>query len=654
MARSDADHQKRTLGAVAGLLVLGFALVYHFFPNLLHVTPGPPARRVPGVVGSNTRPMGFESRPQAATAESTNEREAGPPLSLAPSAVVTQRLEAGHNAPANTSTAPAPPRIAALLKRADTAIGHGMLTGGKDSAAALIQRALKLHPGNNRARKALSDLHTRVVAKVQRALAAGDADAASQALDELRQLPHAGDDVAHLQQDLKTLRKVQPLLAQAMHAMQAQPADTADRAQALAAYRRALAIDPDNAVANHGIQRIQQVSLDAALSAAAQNDFASASRALAQAAQINPDSYTLQNVRGRIEGMRRAHAESVLSQADTALDAGNLDLATRLEAKAIKISPDVRGVAAFKKKLSDAKTYASHSPGQVFRDAFLDSNGNGPRMVVIPTGTFMMGSADTSSGHQPDESPQHQVRIDKGLAFQRAEVSVAQFRAFVQSSGYVPESQRSGGSSVYDGSSGTMRMDSQASWKNNYEGRHADADAPVVNVSWHDARAYAQWLSRKTGKTYRLPTEAEYEYAMRGGTQTPYWWGAGKPESKVENLTGSRDRSRRGRRWTNSFHGYGDGYWGPAPVAHFQPNPFGLYDIDGNVSEWVMDCWHQNYTRAPRDGSAWVNPGCSERIVRGGSWGSSPTQDRSAYRLGVAPDTRSGRVGFRVVRVLQE
>lgn len=234
----------------------------------------------------------------------------------------------------------------------------------------------------------------------------------------------------------------------------------------------------------------------------------------------------------------------------------------------------------------------------------------------------------------------------------RSAITVGQFREFVRSSGYVPDSIKLGGASVYDERSGALRDDERATWQDDYAGAKAAENLPVVNVSWNDAKAYADWLSERTGKNYRIPTEAEFEYALRGGTTTRYWWGNGTPTKQVENLTGSGDRSRNGRRWSNAFRGYHDGYWGPAPVMSFAANPFGLYDINGNVSEWVQDCWHESYVRSPTDGSAWLNPGCKAHVVRGGSWGSSPDQVNSAYRQGTIGDVRSGRVGFRVIREL--
>jgi formylglycine-generating enzyme required for sulfatase activity len=344
--------------------------------------------------------------------------------------------------------------------------------------------------------------------------------------------------------------------------------------------------------------------------------------------------------------MRSGRADNLMAQARSALDAGNIDLAQRLAEQAAGLGASADGFLA---RLKNAREYASYHPGQVFSDHFLDIVGQSPAMVVIPRGSFLMGASGSGASA---EQPQHEVTLATGFAMARTEVTVAEFRAFVRSSGYVPDSDRLGGSSVYDETNGRMQQRAGADWQDDYAGKRAKGSDPVVNVSWNDAHAYAAWLSRHTGKEYRLPTESEYEYAERAGTTSRYWWGDGAPTALVENLTGSGGRAPAHRSWAHAYKGYNEGYWGPAPVMSFRANPFGLYDMSGNVSEWVADCWHENYVRAPNDGSAWVNPGCSERVIRGGSWGSAPDQDRSSFRQGAAADARSGRVGFRVVRNL--
>jgi formylglycine-generating enzyme required for sulfatase activity len=405
-------------------------------------------------------------------------------------------------------------------------------------------------------------------------------------------------------------------------------------------------------VAEQGVIQVQRAVLDKALAAVAQNDFAAADTFLAEAATILPESQGLQDTRGRIEGMRRQSGSAMLAQARSALDAGNIELAQQLATKAQQISPDLAGIDDFNERVTNARLYASYKPGQVFADRFVDSTGQAPALVVLPTGRFMMGSPDGERGHDTNEAPAHEVQIDKGVGMGRSSVTIGQFRDFVRSSGYVPQSQSLGGGSVYDEQSGGLRDETSATWQDDYAGKPGQERLPVINVSWNDAKAYVDWLSQRTGKKYRLASEAEFEYALRAGSTTRYWWGDDNPTSRVENLTGGNDRSGSGRRWSNAFNGYKDSYWGPAPVMSFAANPFGLYDMGGNVSEWVGDCWHDNYIRAPRTADAWVNPGCSRRVIRGGSWGSAPDMVRSAYRQGAAADLRSARVGFRVVREL--
>ena len=177
-------------------------------------------------------------------------------------------------------------------------------------------------------------------------------------------------------------------------------------------------------------------------------------------------------------------------------------------------------------------------------------------------------------------------------------------------------------------------------------------DLPVLHVSARDADAYAEWLSAQSGQRYRLPSEAEFEYALRAGGDGRFPWGDGAPAEGAGNLTGARDRSPGGRDWRNAFAGYGDGYWGPAPVGHFAANAYGLHDLAGNVGEWVADCWHDGYRRAPDGGAAWFNPGCRTRVMRGGAWASAPEQTRSAWRAPAGVETTNARIGFRVVREL--
>ncbi|HKT42409.1 MAG TPA: formylglycine-generating enzyme family protein [Rhodanobacteraceae bacterium] len=641
MPKAQTLTRQHAIGGAIGVALLVFALVYRFFPEALKVEPS--LLKTHARMASSAPAAARVVQRQLTPAES--ELNAGPPISLAPAAVIAARAQAG-----SFGAQPGKGKVAQLLTGAGTAARAGNLIGpGKDSALALVLQAVSQAPDDPHVKAAVSLLHGRLVANVQQSLATGDADAARNNLDALKQLPGPQDDLPALAARIDAAAKVQPLLEQASELVQKGKLEGPGDDTALAVYRKVLGLDPENVVARQGLQRVQQASLDRALSAAAQNDDAKADAALADAAAILPSSPALSDTRARIEAMRGGRADNLMSQAQSAFDAGNLDLAQHIagQAAALGASTD-----AFMARVQNAREYANYHPGQVFTDHFLDIVGQAPAMVVIPRGSFLMGSPQRGRVQASAEQPQHEVTLARGFALARAEVTVGEFRAFVRSSGYVPDSDRLGGASVYDETNGRMQSRPGVDWQDDYAGQRAKSDDPVVNVSWNDAHAYAQWLSKRTGKRYRLATEAEYEYAERGGTTTQYWWGDGAPTGKVENLTGSGDRSPAHRSWANAFKNYSDNYWGPAPVMSFQPNPFGLYDIDGNVSEWVEDCWHENYVRAPTDGSAWVNPGCDERVIRGGSWGSAPDQDRSAFRMGAAADSRSGRVGFRVARDL--
>ncbi|MGF1453784.1 MAG: SUMF1/EgtB/PvdO family nonheme iron enzyme [Alphaproteobacteria bacterium] len=258
-------------------------------------------------------------------------------------------------------------------------------------------------------------------------------------------------------------------------------------------------------------------------------------------------------------------------------------------------------------------------PGSVFRDP-LSSGGEGPQMVVIPAGPFTMGSPPGEAGRNDDEGPQRRVTIARPFALGRYEVTWAEWAACVADGG----------------------CDNGPVEKAGGDNGWGKGTRPVINVSWDDAQAYVRWLNTQVeGEPYRLPTEAEWEYAARAGTTTRFSWGDQDPvcdeaAPNGANFTACTDNRTR-------------------PVGSFPANPFGLHDMHGNVWGWVQDCWHGNYNGAPTDGSARMaaNGGdCSRRVRRGGSWGNFPQDLRSADRSWFNPSGRIYSVGFRVARTL--
>jgi formylglycine-generating enzyme required for sulfatase activity len=227
-----------------------------------------------------------------------------------------------------------------------------------------------------------------------------------------------------------------------------------------------------------------------------------------------------------------------------------------------------------------------------------------PPLVVLPHGEFTMGS----NSDDPTERPAFHVTIGNGFAIGQYETTVGQWNACMAAGGCQKVTEDGG----------------------------RPVDSPVRDVSWDDAQAYVTWLSNMTGKRYRLPTEAEWEYAARGGTRSRYWWGE-------QMTTGKANCRDCGPPWSADA---------PAKIGSFAANPFGLYDMNGSVWEWVSDCWHASYQRAPFDGRTWDEPDCKVRVLRGGSWrdgaGYMPASTRFEYDASV----RQFQNGFRVVREL--
>ena len=256
----------------------------------------------------------------------------------------------------------------------------------------------------------------------------------------------------------------------------------------------------------------------------------------------------------------------------------------------------------------EASLNDDRAAGETFTDA-LASGGAGPLMVVIPAGSFRMGCVNDDGECISDEFPVHAVNVPR-FALAKHEVTFAEWDACLDAggcNGYRPHDRGWGRS-----------------------------DRPAVRVPWIDAQAYVAWLSQETGAQYRLPSESEWEYAARAGTQTKYHWGGGVGANRA-NCDGC------GSPWDGEK---------TAPVGSFAPNAWGLHDIHGNVLEWTADCPNESYVGAPTDGSAWLAGDCGRRVVRGGAWDSDPRFVRSAYRGAAATDFIVDVIGFRVARTL--
>ncbi|MFM1550804.1 MAG: formylglycine-generating enzyme family protein [Lentisphaeria bacterium] len=269
----------------------------------------------------------------------------------------------------------------------------------------------------------------------------------------------------------------------------------------------------------------------------------------------------------------------------------------------------------------------------------------GPEIVDIEGGHFWRGSLYGDS----DEKPVHKVAVQP-FALGRCEVTVAEFSVFVEDTGYVATADSGDCRAVNE--EGTTFVDGvNASWRDpRYPEVAQVASMPVVCVSFDDALAYAQWLAARTGRPYRLPTEAEWEYAARGGTTTARHWEVYQRASQCDFANGA-DQDAKSRFEQRSNVECADGHVVSAPIATYRPNAYGLYDMLGNVWEWTADCWHGSYEDAPIDGEARAQGSdCSRRVVRGGSWFYGPEGLRSAKRSKDDPARTYNSVGFRIAR----
>ena len=548
--------------------------------------------------------------------------------------------------------------VAQARERAHEALDTGDLYEGEDAAIPLYLALLERDPDDPAAQRGLDTARARLIALGDAALAESGDD--PDALRNAHRVAAVARDV--WPQDEQTQAYLQRL-DRADRLWELNRLAEADLAQgrlgesgegALPKLREALELSPEQPRAMQNLAAVESALIRRAENAAASGDFDSAGQWLEHAAVLRPEIATVPDARERIARMRTLRIARLRDQGVAALagEDGIAQARARLAELLSIAEPGDPAAVDLRERIDLAVHYGLFRPGQVFTDA-LGSGGRGPRMVVIPHGAFTMGAPADEPGSTDAERPQRNIRFDRGFAMAVTEVTVGDYRRFVNATGYQTRSARRGFSMVYDERSGNFVRRSNVDWRHDHIGALAADNTPVLHASAVDAAAYANWLSEQSGHRYRLPSEAEFEYALRAGTGTAFPWGDGRevPDG-VGNLTGGNDRSPSGRQWSNAFPGYGDGHWGPAPAASFVANRWGVHDLAGNVSEWVADCWHENYRRAPADATPWVNPGCRTHVIRGGSWASAPDQARSAWRAPAQRDTTNARLGFRVVRDL--
>ena len=266
------------------------------------------------------------------------------------------------------------------------------------------------------------------------------------------------------------------------------------------------------------------------------------------------------------------------------------------------------------------------------KDRFWECGGC-PEMVVMPTGEFTMGSPNDEPERRREEGPRHKVTIRQPFAVSKGAITRSQFQRFVDATGHA----------VGDKCDGNWAAKSGKSFKE--PGFDQGGNDPAVCVSFDDAKLYLVWLSKQTGKTYRLLSEAEWEYVARAGTDTTFWWGLAVSPAQANyngNIVFPNGAKGEFRQKTVSAYDV------------FKLNPWHLFIGQGNAAEWVEDCWNKSYEGAPTEGSAWSKGDCSAHVVRGGSWSGNPAMLRAAARASVQSSVRSNDVGFRVARPLTQ
>lgn len=419
-------------------------------------------------------------------------------------------------------------------------------------------------------------------------------------------------------------RTVEDQVSQAFEALAANRLTTPAGSNALELFERVLNQDPDNARAREGLQRIIRRYLVLSQGAIADGEPDRAAIYLMRAGQVAESHDVGSELEDELAAVRQETYASLMERGEATRAGGDPETAREMWSLAGRLQPDSGEAAAALEGLEADE--AADLAGDRFRDG-LATGASGPEMVRIPAGEFELGN---------DSFGRAKVQIGSDFAMSRHEVTVADFRAFVETSGYEGADH---GCEVYENK---WEYYDQFNWQ--APGFPQQDSHPVVCVSWNDAQAYVAWLSVQTGEGYRLPTEAEWEYALATGTEL---------DEEVCSIGNIGDFWLKSRFPREEAFDCADGSYFTATAGSWPPNDYGLFDMVGNVREWTLDCWNRSHRGRPGGQAAWLSGNCGQRVIKGSSWLTGKPGISPAHRLGEAVDAAYNAVGFRVVRELK-
>ena len=378
------------------------------------------------------------------------------------------------------------------------------------------------NPGNNAVLAELNTLLADVLVQVNALMDTGSSTEAELLLPLIQSINPGLEGLSAAKNRLQSMQEADELIAAAEQALNSGRVLEPKNSSAFYFYSAALEKDPQSRAAQKGLETVQNKLIERALEFARELDFETSDVWLQEASTIRGDQKPVEDARREVSEFKRERAVELEQKVMEAMNSGSFDLADFGIIDLMALGGQENQVKALLERLQEARVYGGFEPGQVISDE-LKSGGTAPEIVVIGAGSYLMGSQGRSDDTNDHEEPLHRVIIKRGFGLGVREVTIAEFELFIKSTGYRTAAELNGHSFIYDEAAGRLSKRDGIYWKHDYRGKEALTVMPVLHVNAFDAQAYVQWLSLETGKAYRLPSEAEYEYVAKAGGGGTYW-----------------------------------------------------------------------------------------------------------------------------------